>query len=156
MRAASYELWLGDAKSSSQDGRLVETFGAPIAELYEAAQHPQASAALIRALELRSFLAVAEEQVARVRDRVHEATAADRDMGELSAGDLRMEPQWQEAALSTRDAHRAALGELLAVMPAPVTSGTRPVQFTQPKITTTLPPAVPAPSCAGAARARRA
>ncbi|MGW6742813.1 hypothetical protein ACWGDX_19175 [Streptomyces sp. NPDC055025] len=141
-------------RPSSQDSRLEEAFGAPVADLYQTATGPGASAALLRALELRSFLAVAEEQVSRVRDRVHEATAPDRDMDDLSADDLRMDAQWLQAALSTRDDHRAALGELLRTMPPPAPAGQSRVRFTQPKITTTLPPAAPAPTPAGAARAR--
>ncbi|MEU2874115.1 hypothetical protein ABZ769_33790 [Streptomyces olivoreticuli] len=140
-------------KPTSQDELLEAAFGAPVAELYASATAPEASAALRRALELRSFLAVAEEQVARVRDRVHEATAADRDMGELSAAGLRMDAEWLEAALSTRDDHRTALGELLRTMPP---LGPAPaVQFAQPRITTALPPAVPAAPRAGAVPARR-
>ncbi|MEU0715667.1 hypothetical protein ABZ498_00615 [Streptomyces lavendulocolor] len=143
-------------KSSTVDGRLQEVFGAPVAELYATAAGPDAPPALIRALELRSFLALAEEQVARVRDRVHEAMAPDRDMGELSAGDLRFDAQWLEAALDARDGYRAALGELLRTMPPP-DQQSRPVRTAQPVVATALPPslAAPAPARAGAARARR-
>jgi len=133
-------------KPTSRDEALEEAFGAPVAELYEAATAPQAPAALRRALELRSFLAMVEEQVARIRDRLHQATAVDRDMGELCADDLRMDVAWLQAALSTRDDHLAALSELLQTMPPPDPAPTRPVQFTQPKTTTTLPPAFPAPA----------
>ncbi|TXL84210.1 hypothetical protein EW053_35235 [Streptomyces sp. IB2014 016-6] len=138
-------------KPSSQDGRLAETFGAPVADLYERAAVPGA-AALTRALELRGFLAVAEEQVARVRDRVHEAMAPGRDMDELSAGDLRSDAQWLAAALDARDGYLTALGELLRTMPAQSEErSARPVEFAQPQITTTLPPtAAPAPPRAGA------
>ncbi|WP_411140959.1 hypothetical protein [Streptomyces sp. x-80] len=145
-------------KPSSQDGLLEGVFGSPVGDLYEAATVPEATAALRRALELRSFLAVAEEQVARVRDRVHEATAAGRDMGELSADDLRMDAELLKAALSIRDDYRVALGELLRTMPPPGPALARPVQFAQPKITMALPPAAPAapaPARAGAAQARR-
>ncbi|MFJ1551737.1 hypothetical protein [Streptomyces sp. NPDC088246] len=143
-------------KPSTVDGRLQDIFGAPVADLYETAASADASAAVTRALELRSFLALAEEQVACVRDRVHDATAPDRDMSELSADDLRMDAQWLEAALDARDGYRAALDDLLRTMPPPGQQH-RPVQLTQHKATTTLPPAVaaPAPQRAGAARARR-
>ncbi len=57
-------------KTSTQDTLLEQAFGAPVRELYAQATGSEASAALVRALELRSFLVVAEEQVARVRDRV--------------------------------------------------------------------------------------
>ncbi|MEV6807746.1 hypothetical protein [Streptomyces sp. NPDC051132] len=143
-------------KPSSADDRLHEVFGAPVADLYTAAVRPDASPALSRALELRSFLALAEEQVARVRDRVHEAMAADRDMGELSAEDLRMDARWLEAALDARNGYRAALDDLLRTMPPPGQRA-RPVRTAQPTLATTLPSAVaaPAPKGAGAARASR-
>lgn len=141
-------------KVTSQDEALTKAFGASLSELYAQASDPEASAALTRALELRSWLAVAEEQVARVRDRVHEATAADRDLGELSADDLRCDAQWLEAAVTARNGYAVALGELLRTMPSPGSRPARPVQLTQPKLTTTLPPA-PAPARAGAAWARR-
>ncbi|MEV8351832.1 hypothetical protein ACFVTT_24210 [Streptomyces niveus] len=144
-------------RPSSQDGRLAEIFGAPVADLYERAAVSPGVPALTRALELRSFLALAEEQVARVRDRVHGAMAPDRDMNELSADELRFDAQWLAAALDARDGYLAALGQLLRTMPpqtAPVPS--RPVRFAQPQITTTLPPtAAPAPPRAGAAREHR-
>lgn len=57
-------------KPSSVDARLHQVFDAPIDELYAMAVRSDASPALTRALELQSFLALAEEQVARVRDRV--------------------------------------------------------------------------------------
>ncbi len=143
-------------KPSSLDGRLEEIFDAPVAELYERAIDPDASAAVTRAMELRSFLALTEEQVARVRDRVHEAMAPNRDMNELSADQLRMDAQWLDAALDARDGYRAALDDLLRTMPSPAQQP-RPVRMTQQTVTTTLPPTVaaPAPQRAGAARARR-
>jgi hypothetical protein len=141
-------------KPTSQDEALEKSFGASLAELYEQAAGPDTSAALQRALELRSFLAVAEEHVARVRDRVHDATAADRDMGELSADDLRWDAAWLDAALAGRDGYVAALDELLKTMPAPDQRANTSVQFAQSKITAIVPP-VPASTRAGAVRARR-
>lgn len=143
-------------KSSTADGALQEGFGAPVAALYEAATGIDASPALTRALELRSFLALAEEQVAGVRDRVHEAMAPDRDMAELSADALRMDAQWLEAALDARDGYRAALGELLRTMPPP-DQQRRAARTVPPRPVTAPPPSVaaPAPQHAGAARARR-
>ncbi|MFF3372066.1 hypothetical protein ACFYXF_03810 [Streptomyces sp. NPDC002680] len=142
-------------KTSSQDNLLEQTFGAPVRDLYTQASDRDASQALRRALELRSFLVIAEEQVARVRDRVHEATAADRGMGELSADDLRFDSQWMEAALSGRNGYVAAIHQLLRTMPprggAP---HRRPVRFAQPTITSALPP-VPADARAEAARGPR-
>ncbi|MER5786405.1 hypothetical protein ABT104_32535 [Streptomyces mobaraensis] len=142
-------------KPSSQDRRLEETFGAAVGVLYERAVTEGTSAALRRAMELRGFLALAEEQVARVRDRVHQAMGPDRDMGELSADDLRMDAQWLEAALDARDGYRVALDELLHTMP-PVSAGPpRAVRFAQPTVGTALPPAAPVAPRAGAVRARR-
>ena len=141
-------------KPTDQDEALTQAFGASLSELYAQAAGPEASAALLRALELRSWLAVAEEQVARVRDRIHDATAADSDMGELTADERRFVAQWMEAALSARDGYATALGELLRTMPPPGACPERPAQLTGPKLTTTLPPA-PAPARAGAAPERR-
>uniref|UniRef100_A0AAU2ABE9 Uncharacterized protein n=1 Tax=Streptomyces sp. NBC_00093 TaxID=2975649 RepID=A0AAU2ABE9_9ACTN len=138
-------------RSTSRDTALEEAFGASVGELYAQAAHSESGAALHRALELRSFLALAEEQVVRVRDRVRTSMSAGRDLGELSAEDLRMDAQWLEAALAGRNGYVAALDDLLRTMPAPGQRPTRPVQFAQPKITVIAPP-VPG---AGAVRTRR-
>ncbi|MFF1280639.1 hypothetical protein ACFVY4_07640 [Streptomyces sp. NPDC058299] len=142
-------------KASTMDADLQKVFGKPVPELYEAAAGHNASSALARALELRSFLALTEEQVARVRDRVHADMDPDRDLGELSADKLRFDAQWLEAALEARDGYRAALGELLRTMPPPAQAA-RPVRTAQLRATATLPAsAAPAPQRAGAARGRR-
>ncbi|MFJ1652661.1 hypothetical protein ACIOC2_14845 [Streptomyces sp. NPDC088337] len=142
-------------KASTMDADLQQVFGRPVSDLYAAAAGHDASPALARALELRSFLALAEEQVARVRDRVYADMDPGRDMGELSADKLRFDAEWLEDALGARDGYRAALGELLRTMPSPDQQA-RPVRMTQLKTTATLPPsAAPAPQRAGAARARR-
>ncbi|MEU6612024.1 hypothetical protein ABZ922_44750 [Streptomyces shenzhenensis] len=142
-------------KPSTVDDRLAEAFGAPVPELYATVVTGDASPAVTRALELRSFLALAEEQVARVRDRVHADMAPDRDMSELSAERLRFDAQWLDAALYARDGYRAALEDLLRTMPP--RQQPRPVRIVQASISTTLPPAPAAPalSRAGAARPRR-
>ncbi|MEU0843993.1 hypothetical protein ABZ370_31580 [Streptomyces sp. NPDC005962] len=146
---------MSPVKASTMDADLQKVFGSPVPELYEAAVGLDASPALGRALELRSFLALTEEQVDCVRDRVHADMAPDRDMSELSADQLRFDAQWLEAALDARDGYRAALGELLRTMPPP-DQRARPVRMTQLKATATLAPsAAPAPPRAGAARARR-
>ncbi|MET9761802.1 hypothetical protein ABZ016_22530 [Streptomyces sp. NPDC006372] len=142
-------------KATTMDADLQKVFGKPVLELYEAAADHDASPALARALGLRSFLALTEEQVARVRDRVHADMDPDRNLGELSADKLRFDAQWLDAALEARDAYRAALGELLRTMPPPAQQA-RPVRTAQLRATATLPPsATPAPQRAGAARARR-
>ncbi|CAL9414945.1 hypothetical protein [Streptomyces sp. enrichment culture] len=142
-------------KASTMDTDLQRIFGNPVPELYEAAARHDASPALARALELRSFLALTEEQVARVRDRVYADMDPDRGMDELSADKLRFDAQWLEAALEARDGYRAALGELLRTMPAPAQQA-RPARTAQLRAAATLPPsAAPALQSAGAARARR-
>ncbi|MFJ9900742.1 hypothetical protein ACIQPR_46205 [Streptomyces sp. NPDC091280] len=142
-------------RPSSVDARLQQVFDAAVDDLYEMVVLPDASPALTRALELRSFLALAEEQVARVRDRVHDATAVGRDMGELSPDALRLDAEWLKAALDARAGYRAAVDTLLRAMP-PAGPRARPVRTAQPPVTTALPTAVaaPAPQSAGAARAR--
>lgn len=65
-------------KATTMDADLQKVFGKPVLELYETAADHDASPALARALELRSFLALTEEQVARVRDRVHADMDPDR------------------------------------------------------------------------------
>ncbi|MYS36730.1 hypothetical protein K388_02738 [Streptomyces sp. KhCrAH-43] len=142
-------------KTSTMDGELQQVFGKPVSALHEAAVAHDVSPALARALELRAFLALTEEQVARVRDRVYADMDPDRDMGELSADKLRFDAQWLEAALDAREGYRAALGELLRTMPPPV-QRSRPVRTTQLQATATLPAvAAPVPPRAGAARAPR-
>lgn len=140
-------------KSTSRDAALQEAFGAAVADLYAQAARAEANTALQRALELRSFLAVAEEQVARLRDRVHTAAATDGDMDDLSAEGLRWDTGWMEAALAGRDGYTAALDELLRTMPAPTQAAASHVQLS-PKITAAAPLAPPA-SRAAAMRMRR-
>ncbi|MCZ4102374.1 hypothetical protein [Streptomyces sp. H39-C1] len=145
-----------ELKSSSADGRLTAAFDAPVTELYATAAGPDSAPAMTRALELRSFLAIAEEQVACVPDRVHAAMAPGCDLAELSADDLRIDARWLEAALDARDGYRAALDELLHTMPPP---GQRPrtAHRTPHAVTAHLPSrvAAPAPQRAGAGRHRR-
>lgn len=144
-------------KPCSQDAWLQEVFGVPVDELYEKAVEPDAAPVLTRALELRSFLALAEEQVARIRDRMHEATAPDHPMEDLSAADLRMDTQWLEAALAARDGYQKALTDLLCTNP-PLGRGRALVRgVSNTTLTTTSPSALssPAPSSAQATRPRR-
>ncbi|MGW8697671.1 hypothetical protein ACWGOK_12210, partial [Streptomyces eurythermus] len=131
-------------RPSSADDRLHEVFGAPVGDLHTAAVLPNASPALARALELRSFLAVAEEQVARVRDRVHATMAPDRDMDELSAEALRWDQQWLQAALEARAGYRTALDQLLRAMPAPG-QHTRTTRTAQPALSSAPPTAAGGP-----------
>ncbi|CAL9584662.1 hypothetical protein SUDANB106_05117 [Streptomyces sp. enrichment culture] len=143
-------------KPCTQDGRLREVFGVSVTDLYGQAAGPDASAVVTRVLELRNFLALAEEQIARIRDRVHEAMAPERGMDELSADSLRMDAQWLDAALSARDGYRTALDDLLRTVP-PLHRPARPARFTQQTVSTTLPPdsASPTPERSGEVRSRR-
>ncbi|MCE7081707.1 hypothetical protein [Streptomyces sp. ST2-7A] len=141
-------------KPCTHDARLREVFDAPVADLYEQAGGPDAPEALTRALELRGFLALAEEQVTRVRDRVHGAMAPERDMNDLSAEDLRFDAQWLEAALSARDGYRTALENLLRTPPPPH-QPVRPSRFVQHTVTTPLSSTAPTPGRTGTPRPRR-
>ncbi|MDT0382305.1 hypothetical protein RM572_26455 [Streptomyces sp. DSM 42041] len=86
------------------------------------------------------FLALAEQQLIRVR----EAMAPERDIVTLSAGDLRFDAQWLEAALEARNGYRTALDTLLDATPTDPEHKGRPVHLTQHQLSTTLPTAAPA------------
>ncbi|WP_455355358.1 hypothetical protein [Streptomyces sp. SYSU K217416] len=136
-------------KSTSRDAALQEAFGAEIAALYAQSARGEANAALQRALELRSFLAVAEEQL----EQVHNIVESDGQMGELSSDDSHRHDQWIEAAVASCDLYGFALDELLLTMPPPSHPNV-PRAGLRPKVTATAPPA-PAGPRAGAVRARR-
>ncbi|MFC9948243.1 hypothetical protein [Streptomyces pratensis] len=136
-------------KSTSRDAALQEAFGTEVDALYAQSACGEANAALQCALELRSFLAVAEEHL----ERVHNIAESDCQMGELSSDDLHRHDQWIEAAEANCDLYGSALDELLLTMPPPshpnvLRAGPRP------KATATAPP-VPAGPRAGAVQARR-
>ncbi|MFG2981364.1 hypothetical protein ACGFYQ_08900 [Streptomyces sp. NPDC048258] len=138
-------------RSSTQDARLEGVFGGSLDELHERAVRPGASPALVRALELRVFLALAEAQVVRVRDRVHAAMAPDAELDLLSSDALRFDAEWLEAALAARSGYRTALDKLLAAMPPPaVRPLAAPVPVRPATVGRSLPP-VPAGAGGGAA-----
>ncbi|MEU4949885.1 hypothetical protein [Streptomyces lavendulae] len=141
-------------KRSSQDARLEAVFGTPVGELYAQAAAGVAPPAVSRALELRSFLALTEEQVARVRDRVYAAMAPEVDMNELSAAQLRWDSQWMDAALSARGEYLTALGELFTSMPAAGSTAHRPAKLDQPGLAAHPVPR-PAPAALPAQSATR-
>ncbi|MEU3599278.1 hypothetical protein ABZ714_11180 [Streptomyces sp. NPDC006798] len=130
-------------RPSSQDDALEAAFGAPVDQLYATAE-PGAS--LRRALELRSFLVLAEEQVARARDRVHQSTDPGRDLSELSADALRFDAQWIEAALNARAGYRTALDHLLRTMPPPGPAAGTKAASRRPRLTAVTGPPAPAPA----------
>jgi hypothetical protein len=127
----------------SQDTALEEAFGAPVSQLYAAAAAGTGSAVAQRALELRSSLAIAEEEVRRVRDRVHRTTAPGRAMSELSAEELSFDAKWMEAALNAHAGYTVALTKLLHSLPQPQSPTARPGRFTQHTITASSTPAQP-------------
>ncbi|MGA5215166.1 hypothetical protein ACPCAE_03695 [Streptomyces cinereoruber] len=123
-------------KPSSRDERFAEVFGAPLDQLLAAPAHTRH---LREALELRGFLAVAEQHVARIRDRVHERSAPDRPMDELSEDELRMDAYWMEAALQARRGYLTVLDKLLrSELPL---AHQRAVTVNQPTITARVVPA---------------
>lgn len=130
-------------RPSSQDQAIEAAFNGPVAELHRTAAAGQAGPALFRAMELRSFLAIAESHVDRVRDRLHQATAPDRDQSELDAGDMRTDVEWMKAALTSRTEIVTALTRLLRSMPGREAAGPGRHQATpmaSPK-SNTAPPA---------------
>ncbi|MFD9779510.1 hypothetical protein ACFWXD_20805 [[Kitasatospora] papulosa] len=136
-------------KSTSRDAALQEAFSAEVDALYAQSAWGEANAALQCALELRSFLAVAEEHL----ERVHNIAESDCQMGELSSDDLHRHDQWIEAAEVNCDLYGSALDELLLTMPPPSHPNV-PRAGPRPKVTATAPPAPPGPR-AGAVQARR-
>ncbi|MDK9494379.1 hypothetical protein QEZ40_000251 [Streptomyces katrae] len=132
---------------SSQDARLEGVFGGPLDDLHERAVRPGASPALVRALELRVFLALAEAQVVRVRDRVHAAMAPDAELDSLSSDALRFDAEWLVAALAARSGYRTALDKLLAAMPPPAVRPLAAPAAVRPTVASSNLP--PAPAGAG-------
>ncbi|MFD9793315.1 hypothetical protein ACFWXK_20470 [Streptomyces sp. NPDC059070] len=137
-------------KPSSQDAVLEQVFGAPVEELYARAVRPDTSPALVRALELRAFLAIAEEQVVHVRERIHVAMAPGVGFDRLDVDVLRFEAQWLEAALTGRAGYVTALSRLLAAMPPPVARPATAPAAVRPA----LPPAPPTAGTAMVGRGR--
>ncbi|MFB6631277.1 hypothetical protein ACFCWY_15365 [Streptomyces sp. NPDC056362] len=125
-------------KKSSRDEALEHAFGAPLADLYAQVVRSGASPALTRALEVRAMLALSEEQVVRVRDRVHATMAPAGSLDELSAETLQTDVYWLDAALSGRRAYLKTLDALLAAMP--------PATARSTTLTSSFPPAQSAPS----------
>ncbi|MFI7356128.1 hypothetical protein ACIBTP_19540 [Streptomyces avidinii] len=105
-------------KPTTQDQAIESAFGHPVGLLHQRATSGLAEPALQRVMELRAFLAVAELHLARIRDRVHQSTAPQRDLGELNPDDLRTDAEWLEAAVDARVGVLAALTNVLTSMPA--------------------------------------
>jgi hypothetical protein len=118
---------------TSQDTRIEEAFGQPLAVLYARAAAGSATPGVQRALELRSFLAVIEDQAAKTRERVHQATRPADSLYGISPADLRFDVSFLEATLKAGVKHRETLEELLRATPAVASQPRRPVRFTQAK-----------------------
>ncbi|MFF4767417.1 hypothetical protein ACFY1V_12970 [Streptomyces sp. NPDC001255] len=99
---------------SSFDARLEAAFGARLPELYSRAVAAAPPAELPHAMELRSFLALVEKEVGRVRDHIHAHTAPDRAIWHLSAVAVRTDAERLEAALSARKGYCKALASVIA------------------------------------------
>ncbi|WP_282697845.1 hypothetical protein [Streptomyces sp. CC208A] len=123
-------------KPSSRDDRFAEVFGAPLDQLLAA---PAPSRHLREALELRAFLAVTEDHVVWVRDRVHERSDPNRPLDELSEDDLRSDAEWMRAALQARRGYLAALDKVLNSEPPPEYQPA--VVFNQPVLSARAVPA---------------
>nr|WSX75887.1 hypothetical protein OH826_19740 [Streptomyces sp. NBC_00899] len=119
---------------TTQDTAIVEAFGSPLAVLYSQAAAGAAEPALQGVLELRSFLALVEDQAAKIRFRIGQAVDPAGDLYAFSGQDLRFQTALLEAALDTGRKYGQTLQELLLATPAQSPPSRRPVQFTQSKI----------------------
>lgn len=118
---------------TTQDTAIVEALGRPLDVLYAAAVAGTAEPAVQRVLELRSFLALVEDQAGKIRDRIRQAVDPAGDLYGVSAQDLRFQTALLEAALDIGRTYGQTLQELLAVKPPVSPPNRRPVQFTQSK-----------------------
>lgn len=119
---------------STQDAVIVEAFGRPLAVLYARAAAGTVEPAVQRVLELRSFLALVEDQAAKVRQRILQAVDPAGDLYAFSGQDLRFQSAMLEAALDTGRTYGKTLRGLLPAGVAHSAPSRRPVQFTQSKI----------------------
>ncbi|MEE4543996.1 hypothetical protein V2S66_18720 [Streptomyces sp. V4-01] len=119
---------------TTQDTAIVEALGRPLTVLYTQAVAGTAEPAVQRVLELRSFLALVEDQAAKICHRIRLAVDPAGDLYGADPQHLRFQTALLEAALETGRTYRRTLQELLAVTPAASPPNRRPVQFTQSKI----------------------
>jgi hypothetical protein len=124
---------------STQDAAIAEALGWPLAVLYSRAAAGTVEPRAQRVLELRSFLAVVEDQAGKARDRIHHATGPQGDLYRLSPQDLRFHASLLEAAQAAGRLYDQMLRELLPEMPAPNAAQHRAVQFTPSKIAAISP-----------------
>jgi len=119
---------------TTQDTAIVEALGRPLAVLYAQAAAGTVEPMAQRVLELRSWLAMVEDQTLQTRLRIHHATAGAADLYGLSTDDLRFDVAFLDATLRAGRRCAQALGELLQTVPAGPPLTQRQVEFTQAKI----------------------
>ncbi|WUH90344.1 hypothetical protein OG900_09680 [Streptomyces sp. NBC_00433] len=119
---------------TTQDTAIVEALGRPLDVLYAQAAAGTVDPMVQRVLELRSFLALVEDQAGKTRDRIRQAVDPEGDLYGVSAQHLRFQTELLEAALEVGRTYGQTLRELLGAPPTDSPPGRRPVQFTQSKI----------------------
>jgi hypothetical protein len=124
---------------TTQDTAIVEALGRPLSVLYAQAAAGTVEPMVQRVLELRSFLALVEDQAGKTRDRIRQATDPAGDPYSVSAQHLRFQTELLEAALEVGRTYGQTLRELLAATPTDSPPSRRPVQFTQSKIAAISP-----------------
>lgn len=124
---------------TTQDRAIVNALGRPLDVLYARAAAGTADPVVQRVLELRSFLAVIEDQAGKARDRIHQATGPHNDLYGLSGQDLRFQTALLEATQEAGRRYEQMLRELLPAMSTPTSSQRRPAQSTQSKIAAISP-----------------
>lgn len=119
---------------TTQDGAIVEALGRPLTVLYAQAASGTVEPMVQRVVELRSFLALVEDQAVKTRDRIRQAVDPAGDLYSVEPRHLRFQAELLEAALEVGRTYGQTLQELLAATPTPSPPSRRPVQFTQSKI----------------------
>lgn len=119
---------------TTQDTAIVEALGRPLDVLYAQAAAGTADPVVQRVLELRSFLAVIEDQAGKARDSIHRATAPGGDLYGLPSQILGFQTTLLEAAQAAGRRYAQMLHEVLPAIPTYDSSQRRPVQFIQSKI----------------------
>lgn len=119
---------------TTHDTAIVEALGRPLAVLYAQAVAATSEPTLQRVLELRSFLALVEDQAAKTRERIRQAVDPTGDLYSVDPQHLRFQTAMLEAALDVGRTYGQTLRELLAAAPSDFLPTRRPVQFTQSKI----------------------
>lgn len=119
---------------TTQDTAIVEALGRPLTVLYAQAAGGTVEPMVQRVLELRSFLALVEDQAVKTRDRIRQAADPAGDLYSVPARHLRWQTAQLEEALDVGRKYGQTLQELLAATSTQSPPGHRPVQFTPSKI----------------------